>query len=102
MPATAVLSQSSIRFDEPVRSLLQNKPKNVWSVPPDASVYDAIKLMSEKSVGALTVTSAGRLMGIISERDYARKVILKGRSSHETRVRDIMTVPVLYVTPGHK
>ena len=69
------------------------------SLPPDALVFDAIKLMAENSVGALLVLHEDRLVGIFSERDYARKVILKGKSSRETRVRDIMTSPVQFVTP---
>ena len=97
-PATT-LPESSIRFEEPVRSLLRNKSRTVWSIGPDATVYQAIETMSEKQVGALVVLSAGRLLGIVSERDYARKVILKGKSSQQTPVRDIMSVPVLYVTP---
>jgi CBS domain-containing protein len=103
--STAGLSLNSrtqsdaIHFDEPVQTLLRNKGRAVWSISPDASVYQAVELMSDKQVGALVVLSGGRLDGIVSERDYARKVILKGRSSHETRVRDIMTAPVMYVTP---
>ena len=97
-PATT-LSESSIRFDEPVRSLLRNKSRNIFSIGPDATVFEAIQTMSDKQVGALVVLSAGTLLGILSERDYARKVILKGKSSHLTKVREIMTEPVLYVTP---
>lgn len=65
----------------------------------EASVFDAIESMAEKHVGALVVLSAGHLAGIITERDYARKVILKGRHSRETRVREIMSAPALFVTP---
>jgi CBS domain-containing protein len=82
-----------------VAQLLQAKGRNVWSIAPDASVYDAIKMMAEKGVGALLVLDGERLAGIVSERDYARKVILQGRSSHDTPVRDIMTARVLYVHP---
>jgi CBS domain-containing protein len=74
-----------------VNVILSRKASDIWSVPPDASVYSAIELMADKQVGALLVTEAGRLVGIISERDYARKVILKGRSSKDTFVHDIMT-----------
>src|ERR1051325_6982753 len=104
--STALLSvnphthSDTLRLDEPVESLLREKGRVIWSISPDASVYQAVELMSDKKVGALVVLSAGRLAGIISERDYARKVILKGRSSHETRVCDIMTAPVMYVTPA--
>ncbi|HEY4364980.1 MAG TPA: CBS domain-containing protein [Bryobacteraceae bacterium] len=100
MRAATALRESTIRFEDPVRSLLTKKRSgNVWSIGPEASVYQAIEMMSEKQVGALIVTSAGRLLGIVSERDYARKVILKGRHSQETKVREIMTAPVLFVTP---
>jgi len=71
----------------------------VWSIAPDATVYHAIEMMSEHQVGALIVLSGDALAGIISERDYARKGILRGRNSHYTLVREIMTTPVLYVTP---
>jgi CBS domain-containing protein len=82
-----------------VGQLLRSKGNAVWSVIPDTTVYDAIKLMAEKEVGALLVLEGDKLVGIISERDYARKVILRGRSSKDTPVRDIMTERVLYVRP---
>jgi CBS domain-containing protein len=74
-----------------VNVILSRKGSDIWTVPPDASVYSAIELMADKRVGALLVTEAGRLVGIISERDYARKVILKGRSSKDSFVYEIMT-----------
>ncbi len=83
-----------------VETLLASKEKTVWSIGPTSSVYDAIQMMDEKGVGALAVTHNDNLVGIISERDYARKVILKGRSSSETNVDDIMTRDVLYTFPG--
>jgi CBS domain-containing protein len=100
MQPAPVLQEHAIRFDEPVRSLLRAKGRNqVWSVTPDETVYRAIEIMSERQIGCLVVLIGGQLAGIVSERDYARKVILKGRSSQETRVRDIMSTPALFVTP---
>ncbi len=81
--------------------LIKNKGGHVWSLGPTASVYEAIAMMAEKQVGALLVMENGRLAGIVSERDYARKVILQGRSSKETAVADIMSSPVITVTPVH-
>ena len=78
-----------------VKHLLDAKGHDTLSIGPDASVLDAIKLMAEKGVGALVIMQGDALAGIVTERDYARKVILKDRSSHETPVRDIMTTNVL-------
>ncbi len=80
-----------------VAQLLQAKGSDVWTIPPDASVYQAIELMAEKGVGALLVVEGTKLVGIVSERDYARKVILQGKSSRDTPVRAIMTDRVHYV-----
>jgi CBS domain-containing protein len=74
-----------------VGAILAHKGSAVWSIAPNATVFDAIQLMADKNVGALPVLENGSLVGIISERDYTRKVILKGKSSRETPVRDIMT-----------
>src|SRR5713101_953646 len=84
-----------------VRSLLKQKAQDIWSVPPEACVYDAIEMMADKHAGALLVISEGRLVGVISERDYARKVILQGKSSKQTQVKEIMTSPVIFVDPKH-
>jgi CBS domain-containing protein len=92
-------SPRAVDLYETVRSLLAQKGDVLWSISPEATVFDAITSMSEKHVGALMVLSGTHLVGIITERDYARKVILKGRQSRETRVREIMTSPVLYITP---
>jgi CBS domain-containing protein len=83
------------------RHLLERKGSEVHSVGPEDAVLDAIKLMAERHVGALLVMRGAELVGIVSERDYARKVILLGRSSGDTRVRQIMSSPVTTVTPGH-
>ena len=83
-----------------IAALIRNKGGQVWSLEPTASVYDAVAMMAEKQVGALLVMHDGKLLGIISERDYARKVILRGHSSHETPVSDIMSTPVITVSPS--
>jgi CBS domain-containing protein len=86
---------------ETVASILKRKGDAIWSVKPTSTVYEAIAMMAEKSVGALLVVSDGKLVGIISERDYARKVVLQRRSSSDTLVREIMTGSVITVTPDH-
>lgn len=82
-----------------VRELLSSKPQQVWSVSPSQSVFEALQLMAEKDIGAVLVIEDGQVVGIFSERDYARKVILKGKSSRETPVGELMTRDVLYVRP---
>lgn len=88
------------RIDK-ISLILKHKGGTVWSVTPAASVYEAIEMMADKQAGALLVISEGKLVGIISERDYTRKVILKGKSSKQTRVKEIMTSPAVFVTPEH-
>jgi len=82
-----------------VQQLLQTKGHDVWSIGPDASVFEALQLMAEKDVGALVVRDGDQIAGIISERDYARSIALKDRSSRTTPVGEIMTRRVLYVRP---
>ena len=84
-----------------VKQILQSKTRGVLAISPDATVYDALKQMANEEVGALLVIDAGKLVGIISERDYARKVILHGKSSKEIQVREIMTSKIVYVTTMH-
>ena len=90
-----------MKISDSVSALLHRKGDEVYSVAPEATVYEAIQTMAERNVGALVVLSDGKLVGIISERDYTRKVILKGRSSKKTLVRDLLSSPVHSVTPDH-
>ena len=89
------------KVSDSVDSLLKQKPGVVWSIAPEQSVFETIQEMSDKSIGALLVMSEGSLVGIVSERDYARKVILLGRSSKNTRVAEIMTSDVVCVSPSN-
>ena len=82
-----------------VKDILIVKGNEIFSITPDTSVYDAVHLLAEKEIGALLVMDGPLLVGIISERDYARQIILKGRSSENTKVREIMTSKVLHATP---
>ena len=82
-----------------VSDILKSKGSNVYSITSGISVYDALKVMGEKNVGALLVIEDEQLLGIISERDYARKIILRGKTSHETLVKEIMTEKVIAVAP---
>jgi len=82
-----------------LKEILATKGDEIWSIGPGESVYDAIYMLAEKKIGALAVTDNGRLVGIISERDYARQIILKGRSSENTQVKDIMSCDVITAKP---
>jgi CBS domain-containing protein len=82
-----------------IRQLLQSKSGELCTIDPDASVFDALKLMAEKNIGALLVVKNDKLVGIVSERDYARKVVLQGKSSHDTPVKEIMTERAVCVQP---
>lgn len=85
-----------------VRDVLQVKGSKVFTIGPDASVYDAIKVMADELIGALVVMDGDKLVGLISETDYARKIVLQGRTSANTQVNEIMTDRVLYVSPEHE
>jgi CBS domain-containing protein len=84
-----------------VASLIREKDPSLWSISPEAQVYEAIQIMADKHVGSLLVISQERLVGIITERDYARKVILRGKSSRLTEISEIMTSSVIFVSPDH-
>lgn len=84
-----------------VRQLLEAKGRQVYSVSPDTIIYDALKLMAENRIGALLVLEGQHLAGVFSERDYAREVVLKGKTSRTTPVKDVMSTTVITVTPDH-
>ena len=83
----------------PISSVLFHKASALWSIAPEATVYEAIKVMAEKNIGALLVMSAGKLAGVITERDYTRKVALHGKTSRDTRVWEIIPQEVITVAP---
>jgi CBS domain-containing protein len=82
-----------------VKDILNSKGSEVWSVKPDDTVFNAIKMMADKGIGALLVMDEDKLVGIVTERDYARKVVLEGKSSREAAISEVMTTKVLCVTP---
>jgi CBS domain-containing protein len=84
-----------------IDEILQHKSPELWTIAPDATVFDAIHLMADRNIGALLVMSGQRLVGVVSERDYTRKVAIKGKSSRETMVREIVSSPVIAATPAH-
>ena len=84
-----------------IDEILQQKPGELWAISPDATVFDAIELMAGKNIGALLVMADGALLGVVSERDYTRKVALKGKSSRDTRVREIISTPLIAATTQH-
>lgn len=84
-----------------IDEILQQKPGQLWTISPDATVFDAIELMAGKNIGALLVMADGALLGVVSERDYTRKVALKGKSSRDTRVREIISTPLIAATTQH-
>lgn len=90
-----------MKLTDTISSVLKRKGGAVALIAPQQSVYEAIAKMAEQGIGSLLVVDRGKLTGIISERDYARKVVLKGKSSRDTQVADIMTTPVIFVTPQH-
>jgi CBS domain-containing protein len=90
-----------MQFTDSVRTLIASKPAVIRSISPDQTVLDALAMMADYDIGALLVMDDGRLVGIFSERDYARKLVLAGRMSRETRVSEVMSSPVIFVTPDH-
>jgi CBS domain-containing protein len=84
-----------------IRDVLNAKPREIYSISRDATVFDALTTMNQKEIGALVVMEAGKVVGIVSERDYARKIILKGKTSRETYVRDVMSSDLYHVKPDN-
>ncbi len=88
-----------MKITESIRTILKSKSPEIWSLPPDATVYQAVALMNDKNIGAVLIMEGDALLGIMSERDYTRKVVLKDRSSNDTTVREIMSSPVVSTSP---
>lgn len=91
-----------MQLTDTVSKILERKGDQIWFVTPSSSVYQAVEVLSNRNIGALLVMEEDRLVGIFSERDYARKVVLKGKSSRETQIREVMISPVITVTPEHQ
>ncbi|HTX20268.1 MAG TPA: CBS domain-containing protein [Candidatus Aquilonibacter sp.] len=89
-----------MKTSTPISALLHHKGSTVWTISPEATVFDAIQLMADKNIGALLVMAGGVLVGVITERDYTRKVALAGKTSRLTRVREILSNKIVTVTPG--
>jgi CBS domain-containing protein len=87
--------------NDTISAILNQKGSQVWTISPDATVYEAIQMMADRNVGVLLVTENGKLVGIISERDYTRKVVLRGKTSRHTAVREILSGNVVQVSPAH-
>ena len=83
-----------------ISAILKQKGRDVWSIDPDATVYEALELMANKGIGALLAMQGTQVLGVVSERDYARRIILHGRSSRSTKVREIMSSPVVTIKPN--
>ena len=88
-----------MRVLDSISAILKQKGGQVWFISPEATVYEGLQMMADQEIGALVVTDAGKIVGILSERDYARKVVLQGRSSQETKVREVMNSPAIAVEP---
>jgi CBS domain-containing protein len=84
-----------------ISEILKNKPSAVWSISPEATVFEAIQMMADKNVGALLAMIEGKLYGVVTERDYTRKVAIKGKSSRETKVGEIFSTPLISASPTH-
>jgi CBS domain-containing protein len=89
-----------MNVESPIRAILERKGSAIWSISPGQTVYEAIALMAEKNIGAIPVMSDGKLLGMFSERDYTRKVILQGRASRDTKVEEIMSTSLHTVSPA--
>jgi CBS domain-containing protein len=85
----------------PISALLHHKTTALWSIAPELTVFEAIKLMADKNIGALPVISGGKLVGVFTERDYTRKIALQGKKSRETQVREVLSSQIVSVTPRH-